>query len=479
MMLLNAIYLFGLSALLIIIMFRQHAKGTRDLLSIRNFAIVGFIIFQLTSTALRLYWGRFERYPIWDPEGTALQLSAMATVFLIVAWFVYQRGWIAVPIARRVPTTYTTPSAGTMLTTAFMLTVIAAGLCFGVRYPLIGTIANLIGVGFAAIAAGLVGWVWCRQLINPALILVGSFIVLCNLGNVMMGSFGRRGLVAVGAALIWGMYYSKWRYIPTRSMVFRIAIISVVPIIILALFTSARDPGQRQRTTMQHVQAMAAGNIGQGVLQLLDGQNTGGSTCWVIENYPDRFDYRHMMTPYYFLVYPVPRSLWPNKPMPLSKHIAKQARIEGVNWEEITLPAGIIGAAAAEGGWYALIVYAILAGILLRLTDETIVLNANSPLIVLACGSALGQVMGLARGETSVFAWMMVTTIIGTYVCIVIASKLVESRGLVPAGLEGYEQWSPTMLDNPDDDDTGDGTDGDFHPGDQDFDPSNVQPART
>lgn len=447
MMLLNAIYLFTLSALLVFIMIRQHVKGTRDLLSIRNLAILGFVIFQLTSTALRLYWGRFERYPIYKPEGTALQLSAMATVFLIITWLVYSRGWIAVPVARRIPAPHTAPSGGTMLTAAFFLTVIAAGLCFGVRYPLIGTVANLIGVGFAAIAAGLVGWVWCRQLINPALILIGSFIVLCNLGNVMMGSFGRRGLVAVGAGLIWGMYYSKWRYLPTRSMLFRLSVISVVPIIVLALFTSARDPGERQRTTMQHVQAMASGHIGQGILQLLDGQNTGGSTCWVIENYPERFNYRHLMTPYYFLVYPVPRSWWLDKPMPLSKHIAKQARIEGVNWEDITLPAGIIGAAAAEGGWYALVIYAILGGILLRLVDETITLNANSPLIVLACGSALGQVMGLARGETSVFAWMMVTTIIGTYVCIVLTAKLIESRGWVPLGLEQAEAWNPLLMD--------------------------------
>lgn len=432
MMFLIALYLYTVSAALLIMILWQHAKGTRDLLCTRNLALVGFITFQLSSVGIKYFEGHFTRYSINDPVGTGITFALFSTVFLVIALVVYQRGWLSKWLAAHIPSTKIVPGSGSLLMMSIILTLMGAALNVGVRLPLIGILASILGVGFAAIACGLVGWVWGKRLLNPALITIGTIIVVANLGNVLMGAFGRRGLVAVTAAMVWGMYYAHWRYLPARAMMLRLAIISIVPIILLALFTSVRDPGEHSRTTSQHLQAMSKGSVVEGIKLLLDGQNTGGATCWVIENYPEKYNYRPLLTIEYFLVYPVPRSWWNSKPIPLSNYVARQARVKGVDKDAITLPAGIIGNSASEGGWIALIIYAILAGFLLRFLDETITINAFTPFIVLPFGSALGQVLGLARGETSVFAWLLVTTVIGTSICLYIVGKFVEASGWVP-----------------------------------------------
>ena len=103
MTMLIAIYLFGLAAALVVMMLRQHMRGTHELLSLRNFALVGFIHFQLTSGAMGLFevtWGGFY---LSNHVRTGLEFTAMVSVFVLLALWSYERGWFVVPLARRAP----------------------------------------------------------------------------------------------------------------------------------------------------------------------------------------------------------------------------------------------------------------------------------------------------------------------------------------------------------------------------------------
>ncbi|MHC4775261.1 MAG: hypothetical protein ACYTBR_08345, partial [Planctomycetota bacterium] len=179
----------------------------------------------------------------------------------------------------------------------------------------------------------------------------------------------------------------------------------------------------------------------EGLEGLFGGQRCGRVSMWVMENYPDQYEYRHLHTLQYFFYFPVPRAWWTGKPTTLSKLLPTQARLQGVNRDALSIGPGIVGQAAAEGGWYALLIYAVVAGLFLRFFDEILFTNASSALVVLAIGSALGQALGLARGAVAPFAFILVSTIIGTLACMLLIGRLLE--GVTPAAYEDPEQDDP------------------------------------
>ncbi len=434
------------------IMFRDHRRGDCELLSCRNMALVGLILFQLSSCAYSLYTGDHSNFYISNPVRTGFQFVAMIAIFIVLSLWSYRRGWLVTTLARKLPTTYAMPSDTALLFNAAFLTVLAVVLRFGVAIPLIAIVSGMVGIGLSAVAGGLVGWVWGRRLLNPAVIFYSLAIIVANVAIVMSVSFGRRSLVAVGGAIVWGMYYSAWRHLRTSSILARMALVSLAPILFIALFTSVRSSGEHQRSTGEHLRKIVqGGNIVRGVVSLVSGQYAGSISLFLIENYPENHEYRHMESVYYFVVLPVPRRWWPSKPIPLSMEIAKEARISRVNWSRLKLGPGIIGHAAAEGGWYALIVYAILGGMFFRFFDEIIRINIDSPFVVLAVGSALGHFLGLPRGSVPNFAFLAVMTIGGAMLIMIVLGKIVEK--VSP---------TPILEDEPFDDDEweyGDGSD--------------------
>src|SRR5690606_14334332 len=107
----------------------------------------------------------------------------------------------------------------------------------------------------------------------------------------------------------------------------------------------------------------------------------------------------------------VPRELWNRyedqlgpKPVPLSLLVAPQSRLPGVTYGKITLPPGVLGYARAEGGFYALLIYGVFFGQFTRFFDEIVRQNYTNPFLVLAVGCALGDLIGLARGDLAIFA---------------------------------------------------------------------------
>lgn len=441
-----AIYLFLLAFVLVAFVLIEHFRRKRDILSMRNMAIVGFIIFQVTSAGLRLWTETYYPYRVSDPGGTGLQLAVWATIFAGVFLFVYKRGWFADWLARKTPTTRARPSDAALILMSIVLAFGAAVLRTLDQYlHLLGILAEMWGNGLAAVSAGLIGWVWAKRLFNPVMIALALGIVAFDMAVMMSDAFGRRGIVAVGGGLIWGMFYSTWRTMGHGPMLARLALLSLPPILFVALYTSVRSSEEHNRSAGQQVQAIkSAGNLKTGVYLLLDGQNTGATTLWAMEAYPERYAQRHLFTIKYYLVYIVPRSVWPSKPKPLSQLVASQADVPKVQQDKITLPAGILGNVAAEGGWYVLFIYAFVGAVFIRYFDRLIIGNVDSPIVVMSAASSLGQVIGLARGETSAFAIHFTLTFVFTYGFLIVCSKAVE-RVMGARALPGYEEEKPDL----------------------------------
>ncbi|MFT5422777.1 MAG: hypothetical protein ACI89L_000546 [Phycisphaerales bacterium] len=436
-----AIYLFGLSALILLVMVWQHATGKREFLSLRNAFLIGFVIFQLSSVGLRMFSREFNGFRMSDPVSAATEFSMLASVFIAVFFLFYEGGWGVKKLASKVPHVPEAHNPAALITLAVLMTLLAVPLRFAFNLPAIGVLANFLGVGAAAMACGLVGWVWAPRLLNPAMAIFATLFLAVNLVTVMTGSFGRRSILAVFGCMVWGMYYSHWRYLPARSLLVRFALISAGPVIFLALYTSVRSAAEHDRSAGEHMSAIqTGGSVTSGLVKLLDGQGTGPAGLWLIEHYPEDYRPRYFFTATYFVGISVPRVIWPGKPEPLSVLIADQANIRGVQQDRIKLSCGIIGVAAAEGGIFAAIFYGACGGLFLRFFEQIARNNVRCVFIVLPIGAAMGQVLGLARGDTSAFANTYFITTMGSLALMIpIGRFMTRFETETPAVFDDYE----------------------------------------
>ncbi len=424
-----ALYLWILSGGIVLLILTQAMRRTHGILTLRNLFLLGFILFQLHSAALSLYWNEFGAYRLMNPTQAGVKFALMASVFLMIFLLVYERGLIASRLATWVPRSQYIPPPTILLMLSFVFLLLGMMFRYAMPSELLIKLGQLIGVGFVAIACALAGWVWAPRLLNPVIAATSTFIVLASALTSLSTSFGRRPLVAVAGALLWGMYYSHWRYLPLKSQIWRFAVASVVPLLLLAAVTNLRSASDKRKgmALRDQLSDLRGGvDYRQGFANLADGQLTGACAMWVIENFPNAEPYQHMLTLRLVFLRNIPRSIWPTKPDPLSQQIPRMARIWGTNWDGHTRPAGMIGSAAAEGGWYALVIYAIFFAVILRFFDEIVRLNPTNAFLVVAIGSALGQILGLARGEVAAFANIFLLCVIATWFGLIIVGKLID-----------------------------------------------------
>lgn len=433
-----AIYCLLLAGFLVFYVLFQYLRGKDDLCSLRNVSILGFIIFQLMGAFIRLYTDTYKPFRISDPTGAATIYVIWATIFVVLTLIAYRLGWGVKKLATLVPVSRAVPNDTSLLTMAGVLAFMGLVIRVGGQVPVLGALADYLGTGYAAMAAGLCGWVWAKRFINPVVIAYTGVIVILGFVTVMYSSFGRRGLIAVAAGLLWGMYYSTLRAEKPTVALARLGMVAVFPLIFVALYTSVRSSAEHSRTAGQHLSAIAhGGNLTEGLLLLFEGQNVANEGFWLIENYPRSFDYRWFFTIRYTVEVLIPRAIYPSKPDPLSNLVASQANIPKVNQDKLKMSPGILGSAATEGGIWAVLVYAIAAGLFLRFYDELCTLNPHSPFVVLPVASAMGQVLGFARGETSVMVNAFIIATIGCWGTMLVVGKVVEGiRGGPPSDAE-------------------------------------------
>jgi hypothetical protein len=92
----------------------------------------------------------------------------------------------------------------------------------------------------------------------------------------------------------------------------------------------------------------------------------------------------------------------------------------------------VVGYAAAEGGFYALIIYALFFGQFTRFFDDLITLNPGNPFIILSVGCATGHFLGLARGDIAIFANVALVSFLSTYVLMVLSNAALGGSARSP-----------------------------------------------
>lgn len=425
----SEIYVFtyyAISAVLVLVMIYQGLSRRVELMSFRNIYLAGFIIFQLLSCANVITNEDFGIYRI-ENQKDALELFFLYAILFLACFFISYH-WLK--IARWVASWFRPKQP--LEANDWTLLMVAVG------FLALGLILRFVGIGsplfryFFFIVPGLpaacaiVGWVWGGRRFNIAVVSIGSLIFGISALVSIWGTAGRRPVISAGLALAWGAYYRLRGKLNLR----KVLVYSLPFLLITVHFGGAFSlhRSHQERDPLDILKRTIATSPLDSIPHVLAGSPDAQATIWALDAYPERHEVRNLFSFRYIVYHSIPRILWPTKPVPLSKKVAKIANIKGVNQDVITLPPCVIGYAHAEGGLYALVLYAFFFGQFCQFFDEIIRQNPSNPFLILATGCVLGDVIGLPRGDIAIMANLNILGFLFVWFCFLIARQVIGRR---------------------------------------------------
>ena len=430
------LYLIACLVFLLILMWVQHNRRTVMLFSTRNMFLVGFAYFQIISV---MYWVSEpelfgELWPLTRPKQDASQFIAMSFLFLLFYLIAYQLFRFVSKHYQRFTFMSGAEGDSFLLLMALIMSVMSVGMQLGGLFNrYIGILAQYAGISMGAAACGLTAWVLVARYKNPIIVGYATGIIAINMFG-QLGGFSRRGLLSMGLAILWAMFYRYFHIKRTGKLAIIFAAIFLPSFLVVSGFTAIRQ--YEGMSNQEAVSLLSVDALKVGARRLVGPTDTGPISLWLIENYPENFRYRHMFTPMYTFGHFVPRAWWKNKPTTLSYLAVKQGRLKNVG--SLNVGPGIIGHAAAEGGYYAIVVYAILLAVLTKFIDEIARYNNVNVYVVVPIGAALAEIFASARGETSYMLGVGATGVVCVFLFMMATAKLTGSR--LPSQAFAYQR---------------------------------------
>lgn len=418
------IILYSMGIWILLLMLWQGLNGSVDFLSMRNFALLGFVVFQLISGGVATFQTHPRDFVLVNQPTTAMIYLVMVTLFLGLFFLSYNRGWVVNWLAWRVPVGSAVPKATSMLTLAFVF--LGVGLMFRVVFihiPVAASAFFIMGSSMLAVAAGMAAWVWGGRMFNPVIATATAIITLLALAGVLHTDFGRRAILGVVGCFGWGAYHGHWKHLGPKAVLIRLGGVGLAALIFLAAFTATRSGAERSISLKQKVSMLKGANVKEGVSLLLSGQDAGRNSMWFIENYPSRYPYRTLHTARYFLSQPIPRIIFPNKPDALGRLSVPQANADKHRASNYSVGPGIIGHISVDNPFIALPLYAVFGGLFIGFLDRLIRIHPDNPFVILPLGTTLGQIVGLARGETGLFLFQATLGIAAAWIGMYLSAK--------------------------------------------------------
>ncbi len=397
----------------------------RDAVSMRNIFLLGFILFQLTSTAYTLQTGQMDYMKIVYLDEPGMIFALMALAFFILFSFFYSKGILAVRLATR-RTVPHAASVGGLFAAAIGCVVV--GLVF--RYvltqvPILGVLTAQMSVGALSAACGLVMWAWARDARNFMLLVSALAVVLFCCAILLSEAWSRREITTLFLATIWAGYWSRWRYGARTQLVTRGLSIGAVGFMVVLFLSASRTATSERFSLSDYLNKFAAvspDRLQEAALGIANGQFAGANSLWVIENYPENFSYTPFHSIIYYVTNPIPRVLYPGKPDPLGTRMIKEAGVSKVAGE-FSFGPGLIGHITTDFPFAALPIYAFLLALVFRFMDDRCRWWFNDPFIVVPIGCAATQVLAFSRGELGLFAFQATSSILGAWVAIKLVGR--------------------------------------------------------
>lgn len=442
---LATILMLGAVSLLAMMLF-QGFRGTVDIVSVRNVFLLGLIVFQFTSAAVTLRAERFVDLSIANLERAGVIYTFCLLLFTTIFLTAYGRGWFVKKLAGKVPVGSVVPGVSSTLTLA--IAFLATGLLFRlvlIYIPILGVLTGIVGASIIAAGAGMAVWAYAPRLLNPIVGFITLAVVAVASLAAIHKTFGRRDLLSVLLCCMWAAFHSHWKHLSPPRAIFRLGVLGAGAMVLLAAFSAVRSGGEPGRSAGQMVSLMQGAAITEGVRDVLSGQLAGQNSMWIIENYPERYAYEPFFSAWYCITNPVPRAFWPDKPVGLGLRMVDQAGAGEGKGEEFTLGPGMIGHVWADHPFFSLIPYAVFLGLFCRFLDEMVRIHTWNPFVVLPIGTALGQIIGVPRGELGLFMFQAISGMIFAFAGMFLVARTMALFGwrIRPDDPVGAEEFEP------------------------------------
>lgn len=343
--------------------------------------------------------------------------ALLVPLFLIV--FLLSAGWAR----RRSVMARIFPKVELPITSPGILSAIAAMLLVGgiaaIAPPdnFLGLILVQVRGGLAPAAAGLATYYLMASRFNPLAwaVFIGAFAFAVLVS--FSGSIGRRDLVATLLAVPMMWYFMSLRYRSGGRILAIIGPATLLGIVAVAFLTTIRFQGVTGNAVPtagdranQIVELLTNPRFSTAAVEAMLYTDTAGNTMWIIDQYPETFDFAPLSTAYWILVNPIPRSIFPGKPEALGIILSEQMG------RQENLGPGIIGQSWYEGGLLAVLIFAVVWGVAYGSADRALRDRCWNPYAVAMLSAPAGNVLSMPRGDIGLFAIQVAGAVIGVAV---------------------------------------------------------------
>lgn len=415
----------------------QSRRGQTDLFCVRNFFLLGFVVFQLTSATITFWTGYYDALVCTDYATTGLFYTIVCLTWLSLFMLFYKHNapakWLATKLRSRHGESG--PMSMLVLALSFLVAAIFCRLVL-TQIPVVGVLALVVTTGLAGAAAGMASWAWAPRPFNPLVAVFAGAIIFGALGIVLYQAFGRRDALSVVIACVWGAHHGYWKHIGIRAAMKQLVPLGLAGLVFMGGLSAGRSEKDYHLGFVESITRVGSGNVGEGILAMASGQAAAACSMWIVETRPHSFPYDTLHTFRYFIGHPVPRIIWPEKPMALGWEMTAQGNVRGRS-KGFNFGPGLVGHIWNDNPWISLIPYAFGLAFLLRFMDRLVDLSPTNPFIIVPLGCALGDIVGLPRGETGLFlsraVLMMVAAFLGMAFCAGLLSLLGFRAAAAPA----------------------------------------------
>ncbi len=222
---------------------------------------------------------------------------------------------------------------------------------------------------------------------------------------------GRRELLSILLTVPVVCYWVYFRSYPKFRTMLILTILGSFGMITITAYSTMRHSGREAESTVSRVVERVTqlpGKIVETTLNLklfgeqgalLDGQNAVWCTLTTIAlTESEILEVDPLAMPVFVVVNPIPRSMWPDKPIGLGKILPLRMGEPVVTWGP-----SIIGHAFYDGGWPVVFLYGSLFGMVFRWYDLRMQADPTNPWRLPLLCSVLAHIIGLPRGDCGTF----------------------------------------------------------------------------
>lgn len=404
------VFLLFCTSPLVLNLWHLSKRNDRSLISPTAVFLLGILIFQVVSPFVTLLTGENYRFHILETEKTSFYFILYLYLFLFPFVFVNLKRTKKKKKLKEEEKdfdfVYKISGKKLLIFSGFLL---FAGLFTSIfasdgsgsftHFLSLASFAFLGGVG--VVVGFLVARKECRQ---PIIIILAIVFAIFAAYFAYDGVFGRRPILNVLLGLVYGVSWARMFKLRVRSFII-VSVFCLGSFVFLSFLTGSRTHSSDVKLGIQKIHFTGDTFI-RGIQLLFSGQDTGAASFWIIENFPDHEEVSYFQAPLYALVYPIPRAIWKNKPIPLSSRLHYYAGFRNdIDNLGSTRGPGIVGHGVAEGGVVTLMVYGIFLGWFFRVLDSMVLGKAARFPLIVSAGCGLGYVLGFARGDLGSAFW--------------------------------------------------------------------------